>query len=109
MRASKKKNGMSLLELLAAITIVSVLSVLLIPRISSQSTSGKTAACDLNQAEIELQVQLWFRANGAYPAANLADIGAQTSYFPAGLPFCPVDGAAYTIDTSTGQVVGHSH
>ena len=49
-------------------------------------------------------MKLWKRNNSSYPAANLSDIGADTAYFPSGLPVCPVDGTAYTIDTTTGAL-----
>jgi hypothetical protein len=39
----------------------------------------------------------------------LSNIGADTSYFPVGLPNCPVDGTSYTISTTTGRVTGHTH
>ena len=67
------------------------------------------AACYANQGDIELQVKLWKRMNGTYPAANLSDIGANTSYFPSPVPVCPVDGTSYTINTTTGLVIGHTH
>ena len=72
-------------------------------------TTRKKSACYANKGDIELQVKLWRRNNGSYPAANLSDIGADTAYFPSGLPACPVDGTAYTIDTTTGLVTGHTH
>ncbi len=53
-----------------------------------------------------LQVRLWKRSKSSYPAANLSDIAADVSYFPAGLPVCPVDGTSYTINTTTGRVIG---
>ncbi|TWT66298.1 hypothetical protein Pla123a_46920 [Posidoniimonas polymericola] len=109
MNTSRTRRGLSLIEMLAVVAVVGILSVLLIPRVSEHSSRGKTVACDLNRGEIELQVQLWRRASGSFPAANLSDIGALTSYFPDGLPVCPVDGSAYTIDTATGRVLGHSH
>ena len=61
------------------------------------------------EAEIEIQAELWRHNTGNWPAANLATIGADVSYFPGGLPTCPVDESAYTIDTSTGLVIGHNH
>lgn len=97
------------MELMAAVAIIAVLAVLIIPRATTPITVGGAASCHANKAEIELQAQLWKRENGSWPAANLAAIGADLDYFPEGLPTCPVDGAAYTIDASTGLVVGHSH
>jgi len=94
---------------MAVTAILGVLAVLIVPRVSGHQDSSKRAACYANQGDIELQVKLWKRANGSYPAANLSDIGANTSYFPGGLPTCPVDGTAYTINTTTGRVIGHTH
>ena len=43
------------------------------------------------------------------PLANLSDVGGDINYFPEGLPLCPVDSSAYTIDNTTGLVIGHNH
>jgi prepilin-type N-terminal cleavage/methylation domain-containing protein len=103
------KIGFSLTELIAAIAIIGVLAMVIVPRLSSDQLSSKKSACCANQGDIELQVKLWKRNNGTYPAANLSDIGASTTYFPSGVPVCPVDGTAYTINTTTGLVNGHTH
>jgi prepilin-type N-terminal cleavage/methylation domain-containing protein len=105
----KLRRAFSLLELVAVTAILAVLAVLIVPRVSGQRDRANKSACESHQADIELQVKLWQRNNGAYPAANLSNIGADTAYFPSGLPACPVDGAAYTIDTTTGLVTGHTH
>jgi prepilin-type N-terminal cleavage/methylation domain-containing protein len=103
-----RNRGLSLMELLAVLAIVSVLTVLLVPRVAGHTGDARRAACHLNQGEIELQCQLWRRTQGAFPNATLSGIGADSQYFPEGLPTCPVDGSAYTIDAS-GLVVGHEH
>ena len=61
------------------------------------------------KATSKCRSQLWYRNKSAWPAANLADIGADMAYFPEGLPTCPVDGSAYTFDTSTHRATGHTH
>jgi type II secretory pathway pseudopilin PulG len=97
-----------LTELMAVVAIIGLLAALALQRTESVRTSGNRASCHVNRAEIELQSMLWRRANGTWPTAHLSAIGADANYFPEGLPTCPVDGAAYTIDTN-GAVVGHSH
>jgi hypothetical protein len=94
---------------MAVIGILGVLAVLIVPRVAGNYDASTRASCDATQGEIELQVKLWRRNEGAYPAANLSDIGADTAYFPSGLPVCPVDGTAYTIDTTSGLIIGHTH
>jgi prepilin-type N-terminal cleavage/methylation domain-containing protein len=108
-RCAKSSPGFSLTELMAVLAILGVLAVLVIPRVGGHQDTSKRAACYANQGDIELQTKLWKRANGSYPAGTLSDIGANTSYFPGGVPVCPVDGTAYTINTTTGLVIGHTH
>lgn len=103
------RKGFSLLEMLVVITILGVLAALVIPRLTGHATSAKTTGCRAHKAMIEVQAQLWRRHQGAWPAANLGNIGADSQYFPDGLPTCPVDGSAYQIDAATGKVVGHAH
>ena len=101
--------GFSLLEVLAVVTLIGILAVIIVPRFTNQSLNAKRNACFVNKNNIEVQCQLWLRQKNASPAANLSDIGANTSYFPQGLPQCPVDGSAYTINTTTQRVNGHTH
>jgi prepilin-type N-terminal cleavage/methylation domain-containing protein len=103
------RRAFSLSELMAVIAILGILAALIVPRVTRERDQANKNACDNQQADIELQVKLWQRNNGSYPAANLSDIGADTAYFPGGLPTCPVDGTAYTINTTTGLVNGHTH
>jgi general secretion pathway protein G len=104
-----RRTGLSLLEMLAVVTLMGVLAVIVLPRFTSHSTSAKKNACYVNKGNIEVQCQLWLRQKGTNPAANLSDIGANTTYFPEGLPKCPVDGSSYTITTSNLRVSGHTH
>ena len=102
-------SAFSLMELMAALVILGILAAVIVPRLATQQVSAKKSGCYANKGDIELQVKLWKRNKSSYPAANLSDIGADASYFPGGLPVCPVDGTAYTINTTTGRVTGHTH
>jgi prepilin-type N-terminal cleavage/methylation domain-containing protein len=107
--ALRQRPALSLLELLAALAILAVLAGYIIPRVVSHLDDARRNACHANRGNIELQVQLWRRNTGSFPASSLSDIGSDSAYFPDGLPVCPVDGTAYTIDTTTGSVIGHNH
>jgi prepilin-type N-terminal cleavage/methylation domain-containing protein len=106
---SRTSNGFTLTELVAVVAILGVLAALIVPRVMGHHDTAKRAACYANQSGIEMQVKLFHRNTGAYPAADLSNISGNTVYFPSGLPVCPVDGSAYTIDTSSGLVTGHTH
>src|SRR4051812_29298999 len=100
-RSHALRSAFSLMEMLAAAAILGILAAVIVPRLVNHQDSAKKSACYANKGDIELQAKLWRRNRGTYPAANLSDIGPDTSYFPGGLPTCPVDGTSYTFDTTT--------
>lgn len=104
-----KRRAMTLLEILFVVTILGILAAIVVPRFSNHSLDAKKTTCATRKGDIEVQCQLWLRQKNAVPAANLSDIGANTSYFPDGLPTCPVDGSSYSINTTTVRVNGHAH
>ena len=104
-----RRVALSLPELMAVLAILAVLAAYIIPRVASHVDEANRNACHTNRGNIELQVQLWRRNAGSLPAADLSDIGGDAAYFPEGLPVCPVDGTPYTIDTTTGTIIGHDH
>jgi prepilin-type N-terminal cleavage/methylation domain-containing protein len=104
-----RRPGISLVEVLAVVTILGILAALVVPRFSNHSAEGKRNGCFVNRGNIEVQCQLWLRQKGTAPQTNLGDIGANPAYFPEGIPTCPVDGSSYTINASTLRVVGHGH
>jgi len=103
-----RRSGFSLLELLAAAAVIGVVAALIVPRLTGGGASSRKAACGAHRGNIEVQAELWRHNTGAWPTTNLSDVGANLNYFPGGVPVCPVDGSAFTIN-STGRVVGHNH
>jgi prepilin-type N-terminal cleavage/methylation domain-containing protein len=100
----QSRRGFSLLELLAVVTILGIIAVVVIPRISVSSATAKTNANNQNRAEINSAVERWYFNTGTWPANDLSDIGADTNYFPAGMPTNPVDGSAYSLNAATHRV-----
>ena len=101
-------RGFSLLELLAVVAVIAVVALLGRQNLTSGQSNSKAAACGAHKGNIEIQAELWRHNTGAWPATNLSNMGGDINYFPEGVPTCPVDGSAYTID-SVGRVVGHVH
>jgi general secretion pathway protein G len=103
-----RRSGLSLLELLACITIIGIVAAVVLPRLGNSSKDCNSECCRVHKATIEVQAVLWKRQFGNWPAADLSDIGRSTKNFPEGLPVCPVDGSPYSLNSS-GRVVGHLH
>jgi prepilin-type N-terminal cleavage/methylation domain-containing protein len=107
-RFPRLKTAFSMVELLAVVAVLGVVAFVMVPRLTSGGAPAKSAACKTHKGDIEVQVELWRHNTGGLPATNLSNIGVDLNYFPSGLPVCPVDGSAYTID-ATGRIVGHNH
>lgn len=107
--SNRRRSGLSLLEVLAAVTIMGILVMIAIPRFAGSGEQAKRTGCNTNQANIEVQVQLWFRNKGTWPLADLSDIMADGNYFPDGPISCPFDGSAYQFNSTTQRVDGHAH
>lgn len=100
----RRRKGFSLLELLAVVTILGIIAVVVIPRITVSAGTAKANANSQNKSEINSAVERWYFTKGTWPKSDLSDIGADSNYFPQGLPTNPVSGAAYTLNTTTNRV-----
>jgi type II secretory pathway pseudopilin PulG len=99
-----RRAGNSLVELLAVVTILAIVAAAVVARFANYTSDAHETACYVNQGEIEVQAQLWYRNQAAWPAANLSGFGSNTKYFPDGqLPACPT-GGTYSFDSLTGEV-----
>lgn len=106
--AVKRRAAFSLLELLAVVTILSILAVIIIPRIGSSTNRAKRDACNQYKAEINSAVERFLFDNGRVPN-DLTELENNPAYFSEAIPHCPVTQGPYTLDATTGRVVGHVH
>lgn len=100
----RRRRGFSLLELLAVVTILGIIALIVVPRITVSSQKAKDEANRQNKSEINAAVERWYFNKGTWPKTDLTDIGADTDYFPEGIPTNPVDGSAYALDATTHRV-----
>ena len=99
-----KRRGFSLMELLAVVTILGIIAAIIVPRVAVSSDTAKTKVNLHNRATINSAVERWYVEQGSWPANDLSDISTNLNYFPSGLPTNPVDGSAYTLNTTTHRV-----
>ncbi|MBC8352936.1 MAG: type II secretion system protein [Planctomycetes bacterium] len=104
-----RRTGLSLLEVLAVVTLMGIIALIAVPRLANSGDKPKANSCFTTKGMIEIQSELWLRNKGSAPDANLGNIMADTKYFPDGPATCPVDGSAYQLNRTTMQVNGHKH
>ena len=92
----KKREGVTLIELLIVVLILAALSAIAIPRISQSAQNAKQNACDTNIDVINSAIEMYNADNNGYPA-NLALVTGDAAYFPDGAPACPLAGS-YAMD-----------
>ena len=85
------KTGVTLIELLIVVLILSVLAAIAIPRINQNITNAKEKSCQSNLKIIDEQIELYTLKNGAAPK-NINVIIKDTALFPDGEPECPLGG-----------------
>ncbi len=99
-----KRTGFSLMELLAAATILGIIAAIVVPQIAISSHTAKARVNNHNKATINAAVERWYIEKGDWPENNLSNIGSDGKYFPQGLPTNPFTNAAYTLNATTKRV-----
>ena len=100
----RKRAAFSLMELLAVVTILGIIAAIIVPRVTVSSDTAKQKVNSHNKATINAAVERWYIEKGSWPATNLSDIGADTNYFPDGIPTNPINGTAYSLNATTHRV-----
>jgi type II secretory pathway pseudopilin PulG len=91
------------MELLVVVTILGVLALLIVPRISVTALTAEQRVDEQNRALVNTAIERYYIAEGEWPA-DLNAIGSDPDYFPDGIPVSPLTGDAYTMDAVTHRV-----
>ena len=105
-RRTLRRQAFTLLELLAVVTILGIIAVIVVPRVTTTSAAAKQKAHLHNKAVLNAAVERYYVTEGSCPSADLTEMvpPATYDYFPDGLPTNPIDGSVYTIDGTTHRV-----
>jgi general secretion pathway protein G len=100
------RRGLSLLEVMLVVVLVSVVASIIIARVSESTDSAKCRSCQHNRAELNAAIERYGVSTGEYP--NILSDLSGPEYFPSGVPNCPVSGAAYSMNSTTHRIEGHT-
>lgn len=96
----KKQTGFTLIEAMLIVILISILAAIVIPRYMIGSRRAKVQSCEMNRSILNTQVEVYYFTEGTWPIDSLKDIKSNTSYFPDGVPTCPVDLTSYKLAVS---------
>ncbi len=96
--------GFALMELMAIVTILAIIAMIIVPRVTVSTDTAKQKANAHNKAMINATVERYYIEIGIWPANDLSDIAADTNYFPGGIPRNPINNNAYILNPKTHRV-----
>jgi prepilin-type N-terminal cleavage/methylation domain-containing protein len=107
------KSGFTLIELLVVIAIIGILSSVVLASLNSARQKGRDAKRISDIKQIQLALELYYDANGKYPA-TVSSTTLVTPGYIAALPTDPVGGteysyAAYYVTGGTASICTSYH
>lgn len=110
----RNHRGLTLVEFMMVALIILLLAAMAIPKMYYAALEVRYKACYANVYMINSQMELFHVLTKVWPfpgAPNTpvkdTDFGRDISYFPNGVPACPVTGADYLIDNANHRVLNH--
>jgi type II secretory pathway pseudopilin PulG len=104
-----RQHGFALREMAIVVLVLATLSGVVAGRFARTRTVAAELSCEENVARINQAIELWYFDKASWPANDLSDIARNRSYFPNGLPCCPVAQQPYHMDPVAHRVVPHPH
>ena len=101
------RDGFSLLEMLAVVTIMAILVTIVAPTLSLHAFSAKVKVCSQYRADLNKAIEKYVFDHSAPPAS--LSVLRDEDYYPADIPMCPADHTEYTIDPTSYRIIGHNH
>lgn len=102
-----RATAFSLLELLAVVTIIGIISSIVLSRIGTQTRVAKMKMCSQYKGDIDSALDRYYFDTGTWATDTSVLVG--TDYYPDAVPICPFTNTAYTINATTHRIDGHNH
>lgn len=95
----KREKGFTVIELLATLTLISLLAGMVALKYQGVVEAGKVKMCKNNLSMLNHAAELYYETEGQYPSGqqDLKDKG-----YIKEVVNCPVDGDSYVYDFQTG-------
>jgi len=101
-------KSITFIELIAVLMILGILAAVVIPKFIDLRGEARQSTCEENAAAIRGALVAYYGKTLSFPPF-LDEASFTENYFAEEiLPSCPF-GTAYSYDSTTGSVTGHSH
>jgi type II secretory pathway pseudopilin PulG len=95
------RSGISVMEILGAAVVLGIITAIVVPRLAASRDQANRKAHEEYKLQIDDAVERFYINENRWPANDLADIGADSNYFPTGVPLNPMSGRPYVLDPVT--------
>jgi general secretion pathway protein G len=104
MNITKRKNGFTMIELLAIVAIIAILILVLMFLMRNQNARGYDARRKADLENIKIAFEDYFNDNDCYPEAGVLDVCQDDSFQPylKSIPCDPVSGDPYAYEPVAG-------
>ena len=108
MNKAFRRHGLTLLEIMLAMVILTVMVAIVATYITQPSGRVKREACNLRSQQLQLLARQYQADYGTLPRRDMREL-SDTRYLGEAIPSCPVDNRSYALDRRSGQVIAHNH
>ena len=107
-RSPGTRCGLSLLEVIAAVCLATMLAIVTMPKLAQPADDTKAAICELQRGRIEVEARSFHREYGRWPH-SMNELMEDARRFPEGMLRCPLNDQLYSFNTADYTVNGHRH